>query len=76
MTILSKHDVKKDTNIQQISLESGIVREDLISTLQSLDMIKVGILQWRRRPLVSFFVLLIHLIISVIDCRRFGKVST
>lgn len=44
MVYFSNHDVKVDTNITQISLETGIRAEDIISTLQYLDMIKVRII--------------------------------
>ena len=42
MHLLAKHDLARDTNINQIATETGIRTEDLISTLQSLDMIKVS----------------------------------
>lgn len=41
MDYFANHDVAVDTNITQISLETGIRAEDIISTLQYLDMIKV-----------------------------------
>jgi len=42
MHFLANHDVAADTNINEISRETGIRTEDLISTLQFLDMIKVS----------------------------------
>ncbi|GAX21532.1 histone acetyltransferase MYST1 [Fistulifera solaris] len=41
MLYFANHDVTVDTNITQISAETGIRSEDIISTLQYLDMIKV-----------------------------------
>jgi MOZ/SAS family len=39
--LLGEHDTSQDMSINQISETTGIKREDIISTLQSLDMIKV-----------------------------------
>lgn len=41
MNILDQYDVKSDISLNDISTQTGIKTEDLISTLQSLDMIKV-----------------------------------
>jgi len=38
--IFSKHDPTKNISVEDISVQTGIKREDIISTLQSLDMIK------------------------------------
>ena len=42
MNLLANHDTSENTSINEISKETGIKTEDLISTLQSLDMIKVN----------------------------------
>jgi histone acetyltransferase MYST1 len=41
MHLLANYDTKTDISINDISIQTGIRSEDLISTLQSLDMIKV-----------------------------------
>ena len=41
MNLLANHDTKSDISINDISSQTGIKTEDLISTLQSLEMIKV-----------------------------------
>ena len=38
--LLSDHDSSQDISIKDISMKTGIKTEDIISTLQSLDMIK------------------------------------
>jgi histone acetyltransferase MYST1 len=41
LNLFKDHDMTKDISIKDISSETGIKTEDIISTLQSLDMIKV-----------------------------------
>jgi hypothetical protein len=41
LNLFKNHDMTKDISIKDISSETGIKTEDIISTLQSLDMIKV-----------------------------------
>lgn len=41
MTILANHDPSEDISIESMAESTGIRVEDLISTLQALDMIKV-----------------------------------
>jgi hypothetical protein len=40
LNLLAKHDPTKDISIKDISLQTGIKTEDIISTLQYLDFIK------------------------------------
>eukprot|EP00980_Cylindrotheca_fusiformis_P015870 scaffold4637_cov128-Cylindrotheca_fusiformis.AAC.41 len=40
LNLLSRHDPRKDITIKDISMQTGIKAEDIISTLQYLDMIK------------------------------------
>ena len=40
LNLLGEHDSSKDISIKDISMQTGIKTEDIISTLQSLDMIK------------------------------------
>lgn len=42
MHLLAKYDGTTDITINDMSQQTGIKTEDIISTLQSLDMIKVG----------------------------------
>jgi histone acetyltransferase MYST1 len=69
MHLLHNHDIKTDTNIQEISKETGIRTEDLISTLQSLDMIKV-----RQSCRICLFCFLLPET-SVFATSRYGKVN-
>jgi histone acetyltransferase MYST1 len=39
--LLADHDTSQDISIKDMSVQTGIKTEDIISTLQSLDMIKV-----------------------------------
>lgn len=50
MNLLHEHDCSKDKNISinDMSIQTGIKTEDIISTLQSLDMVKV----WRGQHVV------------------------
>jgi histone acetyltransferase MYST1 len=48
MHLLNNHDTSKDITIHDISMQTGIKTEDIISTLQSLDMIKV----WKGQHVV------------------------
>jgi histone acetyltransferase MYST1 len=41
LNLFRDHDLTKDIAIKDISIETGVKTEDIISTLQSLDMIKV-----------------------------------
>jgi hypothetical protein len=38
--LLAEHNPSQDISIKDISMQAGIKTEDIISTLQSLDMIK------------------------------------
>lgn len=40
LNLLAEHDPKKDISVRDISIQTGIKTEDIISTLQYLDMIK------------------------------------
>jgi histone acetyltransferase MYST1 len=64
-----------DISIQDISVETGIKLEDIISTLQSLDMIKVRNLCFQGEMSLSCECLRSSLIISSHQI-RFGKAST
>ncbi|CAB9505839.1 Histone acetyltransferase of the MYST family [Seminavis robusta] len=46
--LLGDHDTSKDLSVKEISVQTGIKTEDIISTLQSLDMIKV----WKGQHVV------------------------
>ena len=46
--LLADHDTSQDLSIKEISERTGIKAEDIISTLQSLDMIKV----WKGQHVV------------------------
>lgn len=46
--LLAKHDTTTDISIKDISMNTGIKPEDIISTLESLDMIKV----WKGQHVV------------------------
>lgn len=48
LNLLGEHDTSKDISIKDISAHTGIKTEDIISTLQSLDMIKV----WKGQHVV------------------------
>lgn len=48
MNLLHDHDTSKDISINDMSVQTGIKMEDIISTLQSLDMIKV----WKGQHVV------------------------
>lgn len=48
VNILGRHDVTQDISINNITQMTGIKTEDIISTLQSLDMIKV----WKGQHVV------------------------
>jgi len=41
LNLLAEHDTSKDISLKDITMQTGIKTEDIISTLQSLDMIKV-----------------------------------
>jgi MOZ/SAS family len=76
MNLLANCDANTDITMNDMSQQTGIKTEDIISTLQSLDMIKVrrgGSRVWgsRRRLLVVFTQRC-----SVRVIFRFGKVST
>jgi len=57
MHSLANHKEGDDTNINQISEQTGIRSEDLISTLQSLDMIKVRLSVSKRKQLLTQYIL-------------------
>ena len=46
--LLAEHDTSQDISLKDISMSTGIKTEDIISTLQSLDMIKV----WKGQHVV------------------------
>lgn len=48
MHLLAEHDTSQDITLTDMSLKTGIKTEDIISTLQSLDMIKV----WKGQHVV------------------------
>ena len=48
MNLFANHDTSKDISINDITVQTGIKTEDIISTLQSLDMIEV----WKGQHVV------------------------
>lgn len=70
MVYFANHDVAVDTNITQISSETGIRAEDIISTLQYLDMIKVSLFFLGGE---RYRAALLFLTVSFVN--RFGKVN-
>jgi histone acetyltransferase MYST1 len=48
LNLLADHDTSQDISIKDMSVQTGIKSEDIISTLQSLDMIKV----WKGQHVV------------------------
>jgi MOZ/SAS family len=46
--LLAEHDTSQDISIKDMSVQTGIKAEDIISTLQYLDMIKV----WKGQHVV------------------------
>ena len=45
--LLAEHDVSKDITLKDMALKTGIKTEDIISTLQSLDMVRLVLLSLR-----------------------------
>jgi len=48
MHLLANHDTSKDISINDMTIQTGIKTEDIISTLQSLNMIEV----WKGQHVV------------------------